>query len=105
VRARIAKRGVDHWVALEERSGVQLVGRILSIGDVGFTLQLHNDPQTTNVAYADVAYLRTGISGGEKAWIGASIGGFAAFSIWAAVHFHNQEKTLPPPTPALAILR
>src|SRR5580658_2748221 len=60
VHVRIMKRGVNNWIALQENNGVQLFGRIIAINDQSFTLQLHNDPQTTEILYTDVVDLRTG---------------------------------------------
>ena len=103
VHARVMKRGVDRWIALEERNGVQLFGRILSIGDTSFTLQLHNDPQTTEIPYSDVAYLRTGFTAGQKGFMLASIGAVAGLAIWGFVHVHNlsNKQLTPPVLPAL----
>ena len=102
VHIRILKRGLGRFIALRERNGVDLFGRILGIGDEGFTLQLHNDPQTTEIAYSDVAYLRTGFTNGQKVAMIAGIGAVAGFSIWGFVHVHNLEhKPLPPPMPVL----
>ena len=101
VRARVEKRGIDRWIAVKDKTGLELVGRIIAIGDVGFTIQLPNDPQPTEIAYADVIDLRTGYTSGEKTFIFASLAGAAGFGIWAAVHFHNvsSQHQLPnPPT-------
>lgn len=107
VHVRILRRGVNRFIALQERDGVQLFGRIIAIDDQSFTLQLHNDPQTTEILYSDVAYLRTGFTAGQKVIVTAAIGGTVAFGIWGFVHIHNMENKplTPPPTPALAILQ
>jgi hypothetical protein len=99
VRARIEKRGIDRWIGVKDKTGLELVGRILTIGDTGFTMQLPNDPQPTAVAYADVIDLRTGLTGGEKTFIFSCLAGSAGFAIWAAVHFHNvaSQHQLPNP--------
>jgi hypothetical protein len=107
VHVRVLKRGIGNFIALQQQDGIQLFGRILAIGDQSFTLQLHNDPQTTEVFYTDVAYFRTGFSGGQKALLFGGLAATAGFGIWGFVHIHNLEnKPLqPPPTPALAILQ
>ena len=108
VHVRVLKRGVGNFIALQQQDGIQLFGRILAIGDHSFTLQLHNDPQTTEVFYADVAYLRTGFSGAQKAVLFGGLAATAGFGIWGFVHIHNlQNKPLqpPPPIPPLAILQ
>jgi hypothetical protein len=108
VHVRILKRGVGNFIALQQQDGIQLFGRILAIGGQSFTLQLHNDPQTTEVFYADVAYLRTGFTAGEKVFMFSGIAATAGFGIWGFVHIHNLEnKPLqpPPPIPPLAILQ
>jgi hypothetical protein len=98
VHVKVLKRGVGNWIAVQENSGVQLFGRIIAINDHSFTLQLHNDPQTTEIPYTDVEYLQTGITTGQKIFLAAAIAGTAGFGIWAAVHFHNlSDKPLTPP--------
>jgi hypothetical protein len=102
VHVKVMKRGVGNFIAVQEQNGVQLFGRILAIHDHSFTMQLHNDPQTTEINYTDVEYLQTGFTTGQKVFMAVGIGGFAAFSIWAAVHFSNEaNKPLEPPTPAV----
>jgi hypothetical protein len=102
VHARVLKRGVGRWIALEERDGIDLFGRIISIGDTSFTLQLHNDPQTTEVLYSDVAYLRTGFTTGQKVFMVAGFGAVAGLSIWGFIHVHDlaNKPLTSPSTPA-----
>ena len=80
-----------------------MFGRIIAIDDRSFTLQLHNDPQTTEILYADVADLRTGrFTKGQTVVMIAGIGGVSGFSIWGFIHIHNLEKKpLAPPMPAI----
>jgi hypothetical protein len=106
VHVKILKRGVGNFIAVQEQDGVQLFGRILDIGDHSFTLQLHNDPQTTEIPYTDVAYLRTGFTSGQKAILIGGIAAVAGLSIWGFVQLHNlAHQPFPPPTPALKILQ
>jgi len=99
VHVRIMKRGIHNWIALQENNGVQLFGRILAINDRSFTLQLHNDPQTTEILYSDVAYLQTGFTAGQKVLFFCGIGAVAGSAIYGFVHIHNLEsKPLPTPT-------
>jgi hypothetical protein len=102
VHVRIMKRGVNNWIALQENNGVQLFGRIIAINDQSFTLQLHNDPQTTEILYADVVDLRTGgFTKGQTIFMVAGIGAVVGLGIWGFVHVHNlQNKPLEPPMPA-----
>lgn len=101
-RVKILRRGAGNWIAIQEINGVQLFGRILEIRDHSVILQLHNDPETTEVFYTDVAYLRTGFTSGQKILMIAGIGAFAGSAIYGFVHIHNLEsKPLTPPMPAL----
>jgi hypothetical protein len=94
------KRGVNNWIALQENNGVQLFGRILAIDDHSFTLQLHNDPQTTEILYSDVEYLQTGWTAGQKVFLIGGLAAVAGGAIYGFVHIHNLEnKPLPTPTP------
>jgi len=102
VHVKILKRGVGNFIAIQEVNGVQIWGRILEIGDRSVILQLHNDPQTTEVFYTEIAYLRTGFTTGQKIFMLAGIGAVAGASIYGFVHVHNLEnKPLTPPTPAV----
>lgn len=103
VRVKIMKRGVNNWIALQENNGVQLFGRIIAIDEHSFTLQLHNDPQTTEILYSDVEYLQTGWTAGQKIAFFSGIGVLAGMATYGFVHIHNLEnKPLPtPPTPVL----
>lgn len=97
--ARVAKRGVGNWIYVEERNGVALVGRITSIDDQSFGLQLHNYPEITPVMYSDVIGLRTGLSRtGAFVLIGATVG---AAIITGVVLHHEYEANKPqlPTTP------
>jgi hypothetical protein len=100
VHVKIIKRGVNNWIALQENNGVQLFGRILAIDDHSFTLQLHNDPQTTEILYSDVVYLQTGMTAGQKAILFGGLAAVAGGAIYGFVHIHNlNNKPLPTPTP------
>jgi hypothetical protein len=101
VHGRVIKRGINNWIALEEYNGVRLFGRIIAIGDRSFTLQLHNDPATTEISYADVAYLRTGFTTGQKVAMISGVAAVAGFAAYGFIHIHNlADKSLtPPPLP------
>ena len=100
VHVKIIKRGVNNWIALQENNGVQLFGRILAIDDHSFTLQLHNDPQTTEILYSDVVYLQTGMTAGQNAILFGGLAAVAGGAIYGFVHIHNlNNKPLPTPTP------
>jgi len=102
VHVKILKRGIGRFIAIQEVNGVEIWGRILEIGDHSVILQLHNDPQTTEVFYTDIAYLRTGFTTGQKIFAVVGIGAVAGSAIYGFVHIHNLEnKPLVPPTPAV----
>lgn len=98
VHTRIVRRGIDNWVCVEQSNGVQLVGRIIAINPDSFTMQLPDDPQPVTIFYTRVIGLQTGASRGFWIFTGSAIAASAAFTIWAAVHFHNveQQHQLPP---------
>jgi len=62
VHVKVLKRGIGNFIAVQLADGIQLWGRILSIGDKSFTLQLRNDPEPTEIFYADVVYTVTGFT-------------------------------------------
>jgi hypothetical protein len=103
VHVKVLKRGIGNWIAIKERNGVELFGRIIDIGDRSLTLQLHNDPQTTEILYTDVDDLRTGFTTGQKVFMVAGLGAFAGSAIYGFVHIHNLENKplIPPTTPQL----
>lgn len=92
VHKRVLKRGEGNWIAVEEVNGVDLFGKIIDIGDQSFRLQLHNDPQTTEIRYAEVAYLRTGFTTGQKIFLIGGMAGVAGAAIWGFVHVHNLDN-------------
>ena len=83
VHARILKRGIGNWVGVELLNGTAIVGRIVSVDQESFGMQLHNDPAITPVRYSDVVALHTGISNG--AFWGLMIAGFAGVAAMAAI--------------------
>src|ERR1700674_4641053 len=77
IHARVVKQGMGNWVGVELANGTAFWGRIVSIDEQSFGLQLHNDPAITPVLYSDVVDLRMGFSRGACwAIAGAGIGGF-----------------------------
>ncbi len=98
VHARILKRGLGNWVGVELLNGTAIVGRIVSVDEESFGLQLHNDPGITPVRYSDVVGLQMGISRGAF-WgiLIAGIGGTAAMAAigFSQMHQHAQMPTLP----------
>jgi hypothetical protein len=98
VHVKVLKRGVGRWIAIQENNGVQIFGRIIAIGDQSVTLQLHNDPKTTEVLYTDVEYLQTGFTTGQKVFMVAGFASVAGLAAYGFVHIHNLEDkplTLP----------
>jgi len=96
VHQRILKRGIGNWVGVELLNGTAFVGRIVSINEQSFGLQLHNDPAITPVRYSDVINLHTGVSNGAF-WgiLAAGIGGTVAFALIAHHEFESNKPTLP----------
>jgi hypothetical protein len=103
VREKIVKRGVGSWVCVDEQNGLLLIGRIASINQDSFGIQLQNYPDITQVQYADVTRLRFGLSrGGVGILIGASVG--AAVIVALVMHHEFEENkaqfpTAPPTLP------
>lgn len=95
VHARLLKRRLGNWVGVQLVNGVVFCGSIVSIDSDSFGLQLYGDPEVTPVAYRDVAYLQTGLSGGEKAFIIILPIAFSGAVIGGAVAFHNSMPKLP----------
>jgi hypothetical protein len=96
VHARVLKRGLGNWVGVELSNGTCFAGRIVSIDEQSFGLQLHNDPEITPVLYSDVVSLQTGISRG--AFWGITIAGFGGVLAMALIAHHeiaNQQAAFP----------
>jgi hypothetical protein len=96
VHTRIVKAGLGNWVGVELQNGTAFAGRLVSIDDQSFGLQLHNDPQITPVLYSDVVDLRAGIS--RKGFWTLTIVGFGGVAAAAAVGFYEVHKHDQPPT-------
>jgi len=90
---RILKQGMGNWVGVELLNGTAFAGRIVSIDDQSFGLQLHNDPAITPVRYSDVVNLHTGISHGAF-WgiLAVGIGGSVALALIAHHEMDNMPK-------------
>jgi hypothetical protein len=98
VHARLLKHGVGNFVGVQLQSGVAFAGRVVSIDDQSFGLQLHNDPQVTAVFYSDVVQLNTGISRGAFwALMGIGIGGVAAMAAVGFYEVHKHSQTIGTP--------
>jgi hypothetical protein len=95
VHSRLLKRGLGNWVGVEMQDGTAFVGRIVSIDDQTFGLQLHNDPQVTRIFYSQVSCLQTGPSRGTI-W-GITVAGIGMVAAMAVVGIHevNQHDQLP----------
>ena len=95
VHARVVKQGMGNLVGVELQNGTAFVGRIVSVDEQSFGLQLHNDPGITPVLYSDVVDLRTGISHGAFwAITAAGIGGMVVMAL-VAHHEMAKMSTLP----------
>lgn len=102
-REKLVKRGVGNWACVEEKSGLALCGRITTIDEQSFGLQLHNYPDVTSVFYGDVIALHFGLSGkGVAALIGGTV---AAAVITGVVMHHEFEENKPqlPSTPTMPV--
>ena len=98
VHARLLKRGVGYWVGVQLQNGVEFSGRLVSIDEQSFGLQLYNDPEITPVFYSDVVDLRMGITR-KGFWIIAAsgIGAMVAISV-VSIHEMNKNKLQLPTT-------
>ena len=110
VHTRLLKAGLGNWAAVQLQNGTEFGGRIVSIDDQSFSLQLHNDPEVTAVFYSDVVQLNAGIS--RPAFWTLVVAGFAGVTTMAAVGFyevnkHSQLPTLPtlPSQPTFPVIR
>ncbi len=96
VHARILKRGLGNWTGVQLENGVAFCGRVVSIDQDSFGMQLYGDTEITPVAYNDVVALQQGAS--MKAfWIIMGTG-FGAMAAVAAVSIHEMNKKMQMPT-------
>jgi small nuclear ribonucleoprotein (snRNP)-like protein len=96
VHARILKLGMGNWAGVQLQNGIAFSGRIVSIDENSFGLQLYGDPEITPVAYSDVVYLQTGMTV-KGFWILTGVG-FATVTTAAIVGFHevhSQQQQMP----------
>ena len=99
VHEKIAKQGVGKWVCVEQRNGIALIGRIISIDDQSFSLQLSNYPEATPILYQDVTKIRFGLS---KTATFTIVGATAAIGLIAGLVMHHEfevNKAQLPSTP------
>jgi hypothetical protein len=102
IHREIVQRGASKWICVDLKNGTALVGRIASLDEQSFGMQLDNYPDVTTIAYADVLRVRSvGIGGkGLAIAIGAGIGGSVAIAL-IANHEMNNLKNNQPTLPAL----
>lgn len=94
VRDRVVKRGINNGIGVLEKNGLELYGKVLSIGSDRFVMQVLYAPQVTEVMYADVADLRTGMTAGEKTFLFTSLGVAAGLAIYLTVHFVHTSNDM-----------
>jgi len=96
VHARLLKLGMGNWAGVQLQNGIAFSGRIVSIDENSFGMQLYGDPEITPVAYSDVVYLQTGMTA-KGFWIMTGVG-FGAVTTAAIVGFHevhSQQQQMP----------
>lgn len=103
IHDKIVKKGIGGWVCVEEANGIVLLGRITTIEEQAFGLQLQNYPEITVVKYADVVRLRNAGPSGKTVAILAGAAAGVAIVTAVLMHnaFENNKPTLPsePPPP------
>jgi len=95
VHARLLKRGVGNWVGVQVLSGAAFAGRVVSIDETSFGLQLHNDPTITPVLYTDVTYLQAGLTNGQKTLIIALPAAVLTAGIATILSMRRNQPALP----------
>jgi hypothetical protein len=95
VHARLLKRGIGNWVGVQVLSGAAFAGRLVSVDDTSFGLQLHNDPTITPVLYTDVTYLQTGLTNGQKALCFGLPLAVAGVAIGAFLSMRRSQPPMP----------
>lgn len=87
---------------MQLQNGIAFSGRVVSIDENSFGLQLYGDPEVTPVAYDDVIYLT--IPSSKPVWILMGVG-LAAVGTMAAVGIHevNSNKAQMPTLPTTPV--
>jgi small nuclear ribonucleoprotein (snRNP)-like protein len=98
IHTRLLKRGLGTWVGVELQNGIVFGGRVVSIDQNSFGMQLYGDPETTPVAYEDVVYLQAGAP--QKAfWIIMGVG--IGSSIGLALFAHHEMDSMKAQSPTM----
>jgi hypothetical protein len=97
IHRKIVERGIGNWVCVEEANGLLLVGRVTTVDEQAFGMQLENYPDITMIRYADVVRLRNLSSSGKTMgiWIAVSAGVFVAVALVMHHEFEKNKPTLP----------
>ena len=82
---------------MEQANGILLTGRVTTIEEQAFGMQLENYPDITMIRYADVVRLRNLSSSGKAMgiWIGVSAGAFVAIALIMHHEFEKNKPTMP----------
>jgi len=97
IHRKIVQRGIGNWVCVEEANGILLTGRVTTIEEQAFGMQLENYPDITMIRYTDVVRLRNLSSSGKAAaiWTAASVGAFVVIALVMHHEFEKNKPTLP----------
>ena len=92
---QIEARGVGKGVKVHEADGAVLSGKIVSLNDDSFGIQVGSKP-SVEIAYADVrAVDKPGLSTGAKIGIGVGIGVAVSAAVIAIYIGHQVGKGIP----------
>ncbi len=97
IHSKIVKKGIGAWVCVEEANGILLVGRVTSVQEQEFGMQLQNYPEITMVKYADVVRLRNiGIGAkGAAILVGVTVGAAVLTGVLMHNAYENSKPQLP----------
>jgi len=106
IHRKIVQRGAGKWVCVDMKNGTAVVGRIASLNEQSFGMQLDNYPDVTTIAYADVQRVHAVGIGGKRfaLTLGAGVAGTVAVAL-IANHEMNSFKNSQPTLPTLTAMR
>jgi hypothetical protein len=73
IQRKVVERGAGRSICADIPNGTAVVGRIASISELSFGMQLDNDPDVTTISYADVPRVPSVWALAARAWPSSSV--------------------------------
>ena len=92
IHRKVVERGTGNWIRVDTKNGTTIVGRITSMGEQSFGIELEKYLEPTVIAYSDVQ--RVGKAGSKGRKLALSLGIGAAGTVAMALVAQSQMSSM-----------